>query len=229
MIQTLITMLDVATGPLGIAEHHGLVQMVSDGDKVFPALNRGKGNFTKPATDSKGTWSYWRQTSPEQFENVNTFSCTPGMRGTYSLRYVAMIDRDGPCQDVSGALGSAVANMRGRARAIRQAVEAMSVGIVRASPDADSDRVFAAELGSSGMTLPPRRALVAIDIQVVITADDECFDSCNSAPYDPCADCPPGEACPYSGVVNIDGVQAATFGPFDPCENNTLNINITYS
>lgn len=51
------------------------------------------------------------------------------------------------------------------------------------------------------------------------------------APYDPCdyCDCGESEACPYSGVVNIDGVQAATFGPFDPCVNNTLNINITYS
>lgn len=46
------------------------------------------------------------------------------------------------------------------------------------------------------------------------------------APYDPCDFCDCGDAsdCPYSGVVNIDGVQAATFGPFDPCENNTLNI-----
>ena len=47
--------------------------------------------------------------------------------------------------------------------------------------------------------------------------------------YDPCDYCDEGEGCHYSGVVNIDGVQAATFGPFDPCVNNTLNINISYS
>lgn len=38
-----------------------------------------------------------------------------------------------------------------------------------------------------------------------------------------------GGSCPYDGVITIDGVPSGTFGPFDPCEDNTLNINITYS
>ena len=43
-------------------------------------------------------------------------------------------------------------------------------------------------------------------------------------PYvDPCVGCG-GGACPYNGIIQIDGVQVGTFGPFDPCEDNTLNI-----
>lgn len=34
-------------------------------------------------------------------------------------------------------------------------------------------------------------------------------------------------ACPYDGIIQINGVQVGTFGPFDPCVDNTLNIVLT--
>lgn len=37
---------------------------------------------------------------------------------------------------------------------------------------------------------------------------------------------PCGGACPYDGIIQINGVPVDTFGPFDPCEDNTLTINI---
>ena len=46
-------------------------------------------------------------------------------------------------------------------------------------------------------------------------------------PTDPCAGS--GGDCPLDIIVNVDGVQVDTFEDVDPCEDNTLNINITYS
>jgi len=37
---------------------------------------------------------------------------------------------------------------------------------------------------------------------------------------------PCGGDCPYDGIIQINGVPVDTFGPFDPCDNNTLTINI---
>lgn len=39
-------------------------------------------------------------------------------------------------------------------------------------------------------------------------------------------DLPCAGGCDYDGIVNINGVQVATFGPFDPCVDNTVNINL---
>lgn len=48
-------------------------------------------------------------------------------------------------------------------------------------------------------------------------------------PVDPCLGCGGGSDCPYDGVIIVNGVNEGTFGPFDPCEDNTININITFS
>lgn len=49
-------------------------------------------------------------------------------------------------------------------------------------------------------------------------------------PYvDPCLGCGGGSDCPYDGEIIVNGVNEGTFGPFDPCEDNTININITFS
>ena len=37
---------------------------------------------------------------------------------------------------------------------------------------------------------------------------------------------PCGGACPYDGIIQINGVPVDTFGPFDPCVNNTLTLNL---
>lgn len=49
-----------------------------------------------------------------------------------------------------------------------------------------------------------------------ICLDDDAFD-------------PPGECEPYDGIIQLDGVQVGTFGPFNCDEDNTLNINITFN
>lgn len=52
------------------------------------------------------------------------------------------------------------------------------------------------------------------------------------APYDPCefCECPEvGESCPIDLIVNVDGVEVATQEDIDPCEDNTVTVNITYS
>ena len=48
-------------------------------------------------------------------------------------------------------------------------------------------------------------------------------------PPDPTNPCGGGGDCPYDGEIIVNGVAAGTFGPFDPCEDNTVNINITFS
>lgn len=35
-----------------------------------------------------------------------------------------------------------------------------------------------------------------------------------------------GADCPYDGIIQVNGVPVDTFGPFDPCVNNTLTLNL---
>jgi hypothetical protein len=48
-------------------------------------------------------------------------------------------------------------------------------------------------------------------------------------PPDPTNPCGGGGDCPYDGVINVNGVPSGTFGPFDPCDDNELTVNITFS
>jgi hypothetical protein len=141
--------------------------------------------------------------------------------------------------------------MRKASSPVRVATRSDLVEIEIAGIDVDTARVFAAEFKGAGFgDVPPGKMLVAIDLSVAVSGREECFGACgepvdvtcaliaaaSNAKVEGCLGserlaeiCGGGVGCPYDGVIVVNGVPSGTFGPFDPCEDNELTVNITFS
>jgi hypothetical protein len=247
MIATIIEGLDLAASEvLTVAQRNGLAELVPD---AGPAVHNGT-DWTPIANDNAGTFSYWRINGQirEQAEQSTT-TCANVFTATYPLRYVAMVDRDG-CGGVETARAAATA-IRGTERDLRTSLGANLVEVPSVSVNVDS-AVVARQEGLP--PIEPGKALLSIDIQLAVTGRASCFDPCDNggsflcriieaqtwakikacmseAQIDAATDdlCDGGTSCTVDVVVSVNGEEVETLPDLDPCEAQTININITYS
>jgi hypothetical protein len=252
MIQTLISMLDAAIAQhLPTVKRHGLSELQPVDGGTQPVIYADNGSFIQIANDNSGTFSYWRMLSAERTTSVEI----PGQACdafvvTIPLRFVAMVDRT-LCPQVQDAARAGLWAAIDADDSIRSITRAISIDFNSTGVDADSRKVYQQEFGRQLENAS--KAWVAIDMSVVVTGNPECFDPCGAvgdffcamiqrrtwAQVQACltdaqeaaaiAALCDGGACPYDGEIIVNGVNEGTFGPFDPCEDNTININITFS
>ena len=252
MIQTLISMLDAAIAQrLPTVKRHGLAELQPVDGGTQPVIYADNGSFVQIANDNSGTFSYWRMLSAERTTSVQiTTQACDAFVVTIPLRFVAMVDRT-LCPQVQDAARAGLWAAIDADDSIRLVTRAISIDFNSTGVDADSRKVFQQEFGRQLENAS--KAWVAIDMSVVVTGNPECFDPCGAvgdffcamfqkrtwAQVQACltdaqeaaaiAALCDGGACPYDGVIIVNGVNEGTFGPFDPCEDNTININITFS
>lgn len=203
----------------------GLAQQWPTEQGVRPFQMVGGGQGVPILDDSNGNLSYWRITG--KIEQRRTEQCDEVV-WVLPLRLAYLVDATSDtCDDIPAAMLEIMLQVSAMESAVQTAILGASVTMLSIGAEVGTIRAAAAE--SPGLIPPPQKAFCYLDMVLSVQGTEECLQICDGDPYDPCADCGDGSDCPYSGVVNIDGIQAATFGPFDPCENNTLNINITYS
>lgn len=225
MIDTVLNSLeDVIGASLPVHERFGLCELWPTDQGPRPVkLTGAQGKYI--LEDVNGSLSYWRITG--KIEQRRGVDCDD-LIWSIPLRLCYLLDRSSDtCADVPDALLQTILSMRAMERQVQVGVPGSTVYILSVGVESSSPRASTLELG--GVKIPMERAFVFVDMTVSIQGSEECLQICDAEPYDPCANCGEGEDCPYSGVITVDGVSAGTFGPFDPCVNNTLNINITYS
>jgi len=246
MIATIIEGLDLAASEtLTVAQRNGLAELVAD---VGPAVHNGT-DWTPIANDNAGTFSYWRINGQirEQAEQSTT-TCANVFTATYPLRYVAMVDRDG-CGGVETARAAATA-IRGTERDLRTSLGANLVEVRSVSVNVDG-AVVARQEGLP--PIEPGKALLSIDIQLAVTGRASCFDPCENggsflcriieaqtwakikacmseAQINAATDdlCDGGTSCTVDVVVSVNGEEVETLPDLDPCEAQTININISW-
>ena len=252
MISQLIAVLDPVTG-ITVGNAYGLAEMQADGQKLFPAVYAGGDDFTKPTTDAGGTWSYWRVISQDQ-QAFDTLSTCMGIKATYRLRWVAMLDREGPCADISSALLGASSSLRQASGAIKTALAVGNARIMRVVPNQQSTEVYQTELGRAGMgPVPTARMMASIDVDVELFGDEDCFTGCatltsvtpgtkceiiqgmnvpdiwecmtDEQQDEMCEDNCGGGGCLVDVEVYFNGVLIDTLNDLDPCEAQTINIS----
>ena len=247
MIGTLISMLDAAIAVhLPTVKRHGLAELMPVDGGTQPVVYVDGGSFVQIANDNSGTFSYWRINGRESVASVDVQGLACGaFANTIPLRFVAMVDRT-ICPQVQDAARAALWSVIDADDSIRSVVKAISINFNSTGVEADTRRVYRQEFGKELEVAD--KAFVAIDLSVVVTGDPACFDPCNNvgdffcamiqkrtwAQVQACltdaqeeaaiAALCSGGSCPYDGIIQINGVQVGTFGPFDPCVDNTLNI-----
>jgi hypothetical protein len=247
MIGTLISMLDAAIEVhLPTVKRHGLAELMPVDGGTQPVVYADSGSFVPIANDNSGTFSYWRINGKESTTQVDIPGLACGaFANSIPLRFVAMVDRT-ICPQVQDAARAALWSAMDADDSIRSVVKAISIDFNSTAVEADTRRVYRQEFGKELDTAD--KAFVAIDLSVVVTGDPACFDPCNNVGDFLCAliqrktwaqikacmtdaqieaadaDLCTGGSCPYDGEIFINGVLSGTFGPFDPCVPNTLNI-----
>ncbi len=177
MIQDIIDTLDAAIAEnLPTAVRYGLAELQPVEGGTQPVVYAGDGSFTQIANDNAGSFSYWRYAGKETDKMVDIGgSACGGFEVTMPLRFVAMVDR-AICPSVQNAARAASWAAIDTNDTILSTTKAILVNFSSTSVDTDSRRVYGQEFGTS---LPSTtKAWVAIDINVVVTGQPECFDPC---------------------------------------------------
>lgn len=178
MISTLINIMDAAV-TLPIATRNGLCELrPNPSGGTYPVMHKGKGNFVPVADDTKGSWSYWRILNDGlQRDVADVKAACEGVRYTMRLRLVMMIDREGPCEDVTTAMMTAANGVRGVSKQLRTAVGAINVGFPTVGMMVGG--VDTQEFGSAGKAIPTNRSLIAMDFTMNILGTEGCLVNCN--------------------------------------------------
>lgn len=246
-IHDIIAILDLAASErLPVGTRYGLCELKPVENGTAPGFYKG-GSWE--LVDKDTPVSYWRLRGKYTEErNEDTVACGLVLDTTIPLRLVAIVDRT-VCENVQDFARAAATGMRGTDGQIITALGAMQVVVSTVGIDVDSASVYRQEYGSAGFgDVKPNMAIVAIDLTVLVTGKESCLDVCgepvdvvckviqsaSNAKVEECLGstrlteiCGSGVACPYDGIIQINGVQVGTFGPFDPCVDNTLNIVLT--
>ena len=178
MIRTAIAVLDLAAEGVKVATRHGLVEQVERDGVVMPAKYTGAKDVQNVASDLKGTFVYWRLTSPITSTTVPGFTLKPQQQVAFTLRMVACVDRSGPCEDASAVMAGVQNNVQTNAPALRTALDALNATIDSVTVDLDSASVYGTELRGSNTRLPMDRQMVAMDVRVTVRAKAGCLPSC---------------------------------------------------
>lgn len=221
MISRILDSIDaVVSGRFPTHTRFGLAQQWPTDEGVRPFQMVGGGQGKPILEDRNGNLSYWRITG--KIDQRPTEQCDEVV-WVLPLRLAYLIDATSDtCADVPSAMLEVMLGVGAMERAVETAIPGATARAISIGAEVGTIRAAAAE--SPGLIPPPQKAFCYLDMVLSVQGTETCLQICDGDPYDPCADCGDVSDCPYSGVVNIDGVQAATFGPFDPCENNTLNI-----
>lgn len=256
MLATIIEALDAAMAArLPAVQRNGLCELHRVEGGTMPVKHTGQGSFEPVATDVAGSFSYWRLSGRLREDAAEIAgSCSDGFTAEIPLRFVALLDRE-QCGAVEDAARAAASDARASLPVLRQTLKAALVMARSTAIDAVTDSVYRAEFSGAGFGMPGAdKALVAIDITLQVTGRASCFDPCDDSGDFLCRViqaqqwvriracltdgqeaaaiedlCDGGTSCLFDIVVNVDSVQVDTFEDVDPCEDNTLNINITYS
>ena len=197
MIQVLIDAMDQAAAVVSVSTRNGLCELrPSASGGRMPVKSAGGGEFVPVAEDVRGTLSYWRLLSDVVSERADVVEACEGLRYTMRLRLVMMVDRSGPCEDITSALTSVANNVRGNTRAFRTALRAASVTIN--STTFVVNGVALSEFGSERV-LPTGRDIVAVDFAVSVLGTSGCLLGCTDAEeftvVFPATPCPPIRLC----------------------------------
>ena len=235
----------IAGNRLAAATRHGLCELVAVDGGTAPAKYGGGDSWNVVSIDTGGDWSYWRLTERIGESRDDRFQACHIITATFSLRLVTLVSR-AVCDPAPDVARAAASDMRQASATVRSATNSSLVEIEVRGIDTDTARVYGVEFRGAGFgTVPPGKMLIAIDVVVRVTGTEDCFGVCGDALDLTCAliqkasnakveeclgaerineICESGGDCPYDGIIQINGVQVGTFGPFDPCVDNTLNI-----
>ena len=243
MIQVLIDAMDQAAAVVSVSTRNGLCELrPSASGGRMPVKSAGGGEFVPVAEDVRGTLSYWRLLSDVVSERADVVEACEGLRYTMRLRLVMMVDRSGPCEDITSALTSVANNVRGNTRAFRTALRAASVTIN--STTFVVNGVALSEFGSERV-LPTGRDIVAVDFAVSVLGTSGCLLGCTDAEeftvVFPATPCPPIRLCTddlemndipvWNGSQWVPGTASAgsgdVVGPASAANNNFAAFNLT--
>lgn len=250
MIDALINILDSASAVVPVAKRSGLAELrPNPTGGTYPVKHVGAGEYQPVADDMGGTWSYWRLLNDGiTSEAADVMEGCSGLRYTMRLRLVMYVARDGPCEDITKAMTTITNSVRANTRVMRTALRAVNVSVQSAT--LVTGGVYDSEFGKTGANIPTGKQLIAIDFALIVLGTEACILTCgdvvdltcaiidkaSNAKVEECLGaeriaeiCGGTDSCPMTVVIRVDGDVVDTLNDIDPCEDQTYNINITYS
>jgi hypothetical protein len=168
MIQALTHILTEATAQLPVQERYSYAELIGGAPHVFVG-----GSQWKPVVaDAKGGWLYTRLNGPIRLERADIGTACIGVRASVSLRMVAIIERE-LCGDIAGLLVDVAADIRASKKAAQIATGASLVQFNSISLDIGKAQEF-----DKPVVMPAGKALLNIDLLVVVEGEEACFKRC---------------------------------------------------
>lgn len=231
MLQAIIDGLDAAiAAKLSATVRHGLCELHKVQGGTMPVKHDGGGSFTPIASDTSGSFSYWRINGKLKEDATQLVgSCGDGFAAELPLRIVTLLDR-ATCPMVEDSARAAATDARIAISAIRSAIKAINVTLKATSIDAITESVYRAECGGAGFGMPGAdKAMVAIDLTVTVTARASCFDPCDSPGDFTCRLIQSQQWARIRACLTESQEAAAVADLCDscPCEPLALSINST--
>jgi len=182
MTQQIIDYLQALAATIGTIENSYCLaekREIEQDKSEIPYIYVGDGNY-KPVEVESGSFSYFRLVNKTSFDEVEGVRVEKDLKGTYPIRFVAMVRRD---ESNPLTYSQDVANVfEGRKRDLMSILKARNVNVTVNSIDTDTPKIWQEEFTMPISTPNYKRSMAMIDLTVEVIASRVCWQNCANYP-----------------------------------------------